>query len=68
MELFLINCEDGMTPAAFIEAVNKGGAALEVNISGELARPFIEFEELKAKRLKEAKSKARKKSKEASVK
>ncbi len=71
LELFLINCEDGMTPAAFIEAVNKGGAALEVNISGELARPFIEFEELKAKRLKEAKSraaKARKKTQEASVK
>ena len=71
LELFLINCEDGMTPAAFIEAVNKGGAALEVNISGELARPFIEFEELKAKRLKEATRRAahaRKKSKEASVK
>lgn len=54
LELFIINCDDTMPPAQFIEAINKGGAALEVNISGELAKPFIEFEELKAKRLKEA--------------
>ena len=70
LELFIINCNDEMTPAAFIEAVNKGGAALEVNISGELAKPFIDFEEQKAKKLK-AKlraANARKKSGQSDVK
>ena len=72
IELFIINCEDTMKPATFIEAINKGGAALEVNISGSLAQPFIEFEKLKAKKLKEAiakkKAMARQKHTETSTK
>ena len=64
LELFHINCDNKMTPAAFIEAINKGGAALEVNITGNLAKPFIDFEEQKAKKLKEAITRAKTKKKQ----
>ena len=59
LDLYLVNCSDDMTPAAFIEAVNKGGAYLEVYITGALAKPFIEFEDMKAEKLKKIVARAR---------
>lgn len=59
LELFIINGDSLMSPAQFIQAINTGNAALEVNISGQLAKPFIDFEEQKAKKRKEAIARAR---------
>ena len=68
LELFITNCCDTMTPAEFINAINKGGAALEVNITGSLAKPFIDFEAQKAQNLKAAQRKAAHRRAEASKK